>query len=215
MKSYYENFNNLNQREKKFRDELQCDYKDGNTIEILNNLLEEVKKEKVGLEKDKDENITANKKLKEQEKEINDMNNKINNKINEFNNLCKYINIKGQNNKLKIYLENSNINYSEYEGIFKEVEKLSNCIIEEEIKRISKKQIFDENNKRVINKILKFEEELGKIANENNYLLDNCFNNSLSEDINIKDYSYDFDDMNKIIKYFLKNSKYNNDSYYI
>ena len=215
MKLYYENFNKLNQREKKFRDELQCDYKDGNTIEILNNLLEEVKKEKVGLEKDKDENITANKKLKEQEKEINDMNNKINNKINEFNNLCKYINIKGQNNKLKIYLENSNINYSEYEGIFKEVEKLSNCIIEEEIKRISKKQIFDENNKRVINKILKFEEELGKIANENNYLLDNCFNNSLSEDINIKDYSYDFDDMNKIIKYFLKNSKYNNDSYYI
>ena len=141
--------------------------------------------------------------------ECNKLNEELNNEINISNNLEDNIIIDFEKDSVTIKFKNPELKLPELEKIISKFEETLKLIIDEEIKKISKNIVYEENNKIIIDKIVKYEEIIEKVINEKNQLFNNCFNKSFSKN----NYIYDSDDMNRIINYNLSNIL--KDSFYI
>ena len=182
------------------------------SIENLNN-----EKEQLKIEEEQ-----YNKQIKNVDKERED----LNAEIEEYNKKNKYINeqidilnnlndenliIDSSGNDLKFKLKKPEMKVKELETVFKKVEKDANLILDKELELLAKNELNEEYNQKIIKFKDNFEENLNKIINNKHYDWENCFNKSYFAN----KYIYNSEDMNKIVRYNLKNNKNNKDFYYI
>ena len=142
---------------------------------------EEIDNERKKLElENKNLNIEL-KKINEEIDECNKLNKEINNKIDILNNLSGNLIIGCSKEQIKIDYKNLDIKCAELEELLRNIEHELNLVLDQEIKTISKSLICEENNNKIIKKIVDLEDKIEKVINGKNQLLYNCFNKSFSK----------------------------------
>ena len=180
--------------------------------EELKNEIEELQKEGDKIEEEKKE---CQKEIEQSEAEKEN----IDNKINEFNKKIEYINKEVEiANNLKIddlelkeikddqfllNIKKQDMNLPELNTAIKKVENDCNTAFQKAIEDLSKHEVEKEEAEKI--KILRNEcqSKLEKIVNEKHSNWDNCFNKLFFA----KDYIYNIDDVYKIVKFNLKDKK--------
>ena len=180
--------------------------------EINNNYMNNEEKRKILNEKN-EKLIKCSNDLKNLDNELSNLKEilkKIDEKSQIGKNLKDKIKIYFNKNEIIIVL-NENKNIQEIENIIKEIEKGINILYQNELTKIAKNEIREKKNKKLKEKMFQINNKILKIINEKNLIWDNCFNN-----FNSNDYLYNFDDMEKIIKFHIKKyPNFNNNYYYI
>ena len=184
---------------------------------------EELKKESDELNKEF-ENIEKENSIKNKELEChnniveqyNKFNSLQNERIELHNNLNQFIKIDFSKNDLKIiFTNNNNMELPQFEKDLKQIESDANLAYKDELKKIGKKIINEEEEKIIIEKRIEFVKDLLRVIKENSNFWNNCFNKSLSS----VNYNFNTNDMKKIISNHIselnKNKRNKNEYYYI
>ena len=154
---------------------------------------------------------TQNKQLEIERLEIEDKNLEFNikkdryNKNKEiYNNLDNKITLNLSEDKAKIIIDKINLEIDDLNLILEKIENEIDITLEKGIKLLAKKQIEEENNEEINRTKEKFEHRLLKINNEKNSNWNNCFNKSFDEN---EKYTYNFNDIKRIVKYNINKDK--------
>ena len=179
--------------------------------EELNKQISSMEEERINLNK---ENNEYNKKSDKLDWERNNLNNlidesnknqqKLNEHVRFYNKLDKIdliMDFKGDNLKLDIKEPSNKLNdLIKLDSILEKVQDHANTAFEKELEHLAKNEIEKENNKKVILIKEKFERNLERVINERHSNWDNLYNKSFFDD----KYLYNYDDMKKVAKYYLK-----------
>ena len=154
---------------------------------------------------------TQNKQLEIERLEIEDKNLEFNikkdiyNKNKEiYNNLDNNIILNLSEDKAKIIIDKIYLEIDDLNLILEKIENEIDIILEKGIELLAKKQIEEETNEEINTTKEKFEHRILKIDNEKNSNWNNCFNKSFDEN---EKYTYNFNDIKRIVKYNINRDK--------
>ena len=179
--------------------------------EELNKQINSMEEERINLNKENNEYNKKSYKLDLEKNNLNnliDESNKSQQKFNEhvrfYNKLDKIdliMDFKGDNLKLDIKEPSNKLNdLIKLDSILEKVQDHANTAFEKELEHLAKNEIEKENNKKIILIRDKFERNLERVINERHYNWENLYNKSFFDD----KYLYNYDDMKKVAKYYLK-----------